>query len=112
MSFEQYEIPSLDSLSKKTLQQAVMNEVQGGILKTFFDDWGVDGKYPEDSDLIDFSTLEKAPRLYNFATKHDKACSEAQFKLFEGLMAEHIEKTYWYDCDYIDHEWFGNLGPG
>jgi hypothetical protein len=63
-----------DSVSWKTFLMMSMNDAEDGMLKEFFDDYAVDNNFPEETALIDYTTVINAPQIHTFGTNNDKVC--------------------------------------
>lgn len=101
-----------DSISKKAWYDSMIADAEDAMLKDYFEDYGVGGKYPEKSDYIDFTTVDKSPQLYHFLTMNDITCHPSQLLRFEEDMKKHIKKRYEYNCPSVTHEWFAYRGSG
>jgi len=101
-----------DSLSKQTMLDASITDAEEAMTKVFFEDYGVDRKYPEESDLIDFTTLASSPELHHFITSNDITCHMTSLEGFEADMGDHVVKKIDYNCPTVSHEWFSYRGSG
>ena len=86
-----------------------INGAERGVLKAFPEDYGKDGKYPTESDFIDFTLVdEDGPEVYTFESKNDMVCYTSAAKQVTDAMPT-FQARYEYGCD-TDHIWFSQRG--
>ena len=79
------------------------------MLRTYPDNYGQNGKFPTASDFIDFTKVNTGTEFYFFATSNDEICTIGQVQMMEEQVQSH-KRTHLYDCDEVDHMWFGYRG--
>jgi len=63
-----------DTITKRSLLEMTITDAEEGMTKKFFENYGIDGNYPKDSDLIEFTTVTNSPELHHFLTSNDETC--------------------------------------
>lgn len=99
-----------DSMSMKTSKLIAMNQAEQNIQLPYFDNYGVDGVFPTESDFADFSGVQRT-NVYHFVGADDYLCTPDQAQYLADSIPT-FKETYTYTCPGTGHEWFGGRGLG
>jgi hypothetical protein len=82
------------------------------MMRSYFEGYGSDDRYPSELDFIDLTTVEHSPDIYHFRTNYDQLYPVEKVREFERDMESFVKDIYSYECEDTNHEWFMIRGVG